>query len=697
MPRRSTGRPRGRPPYPDLLTPAEERVLEQVRLGLGDTEIANVLGVSRETVKYHVGNLFSKTYVSSRAELAAWRPEEEVTTVPARRGIFGWPVRVLSAHPRVAMTAGFVTVAVTLAAFAFLRARPPDEAVTQAPIPGTPSSPPPSATATAPSATPVQGVITAAITPIPAGPPSPAYVEFLDAQTGYLFARPEVYVTRDGGLTWEETGQVPGIPYDASFVSMDQGWVTTHEGLYATEDGGRTWKRRYRPEESLTQIEFVDAARGFASDLQGVYFQTTNGGRTWADVGGPCRDGWHNVFDFSSPQQGFLLCSEVTSGDYSEKWLYSTEDGGVTWTPLSIADLACCGYPEAPDVPKTFPPVYRAQRMSTPDGRTIVVAGDGGLFRSDDGGLTWRTLLEAGISESYASALTMVSPAEGFILTSYGGPMTLFSTTDGGETWTSPGRGDTPAGYYDFVNDATGYGIGMPVRPGAVVRTDDAGASWVVVGETMPPDAMDFADADHGWTVAIEGNEYVVQSSADGGASWMEASRIHAESPGYAVDVSFIDPSTGYLADTEGRLWRTDDGGRTFAEVQTDGSLRGSQLSGYGFRFVDGDTGYVLAGRGLLTTIDGGRTWRAPASIDLESMDFIDPEHGWGSGPDDDGFVTTADGGTTWARYRMRQVRPQWVLAIDPTHAAFIDEQGCLYRTADGGATWIGVRCLRGR
>ena len=72
----------GRPPHPDVLTPAEWRVLEQLRDGRPNAEIAVRLGISVNTVKYHVYNMLAKVEVSDRHALAAWDGR------PRRR--FGW-------------------------------------------------------------------------------------------------------------------------------------------------------------------------------------------------------------------------------------------------------------------------------------------------------------------------------------------------------------------------------------------------------------------------------------------------------------------------------------------------------------------------------------------------------------------------------------------------------------------------------
>jgi NarL family two-component system response regulator LiaR len=54
-------------PHEDL-TPREIGVLRQLALGLSNKEIADALSISDETVKTHVGNVFSKLRVENRAQ-----------------------------------------------------------------------------------------------------------------------------------------------------------------------------------------------------------------------------------------------------------------------------------------------------------------------------------------------------------------------------------------------------------------------------------------------------------------------------------------------------------------------------------------------------------------------------------------------------------------------------------------------------
>lgn len=68
---------RGRPCYPDVLTPREQDVLALLREGLTNEQIADRLGISFETAKQHVATILSKLGVSTREEAAAWQPGRE--------------------------------------------------------------------------------------------------------------------------------------------------------------------------------------------------------------------------------------------------------------------------------------------------------------------------------------------------------------------------------------------------------------------------------------------------------------------------------------------------------------------------------------------------------------------------------------------------------------------------------------------
>ena len=64
---------RGRPPYPDVLTPRQWEVLELVREGRSNGEIGRELGISTDGAKFHVSEILTKLGFSTRREAAEWQ------------------------------------------------------------------------------------------------------------------------------------------------------------------------------------------------------------------------------------------------------------------------------------------------------------------------------------------------------------------------------------------------------------------------------------------------------------------------------------------------------------------------------------------------------------------------------------------------------------------------------------------------
>jgi DNA-binding CsgD family transcriptional regulator len=81
---------RGRPRYPDILTPREWEVLELLRRGLSNGQIADRLGIRERTAKFHVSEILGKLGVESREEAATWCPEERKRSWSVA---FQWPVK----------------------------------------------------------------------------------------------------------------------------------------------------------------------------------------------------------------------------------------------------------------------------------------------------------------------------------------------------------------------------------------------------------------------------------------------------------------------------------------------------------------------------------------------------------------------------------------------------------------------------
>ncbi len=206
-------------------------MLDQLRLGKTNAEIAVVLGISPDAVKYHVSNMLSKLGLGDRHELASWVPGRE----PARRwwatgGVvgavrrLGGGVRVLggAAGRRAGMVGGAAAAALVAAAALFIVLRA---------LPSSDEPPPlPTATATATAspapavsspATPVATVVPTTPAPATSAPAAPTATgtPTIDEWSEFR-ARPVVVPEVKGGDPCPVT---PGRSHSAWQPSSDLG------------------------------------------------------------------------------------------------------------------------------------------------------------------------------------------------------------------------------------------------------------------------------------------------------------------------------------------------------------------------------------------------------------------------------------------------------------------------------------------
>ena len=127
--------------------------------------------------------------------------------------------------------------------------------------------------------------------------------------------------------------------------------------------------------------------------------------------------------------------------------------------------------------------------------------------------------------------------------------------------------------------------------------------------------------------------------------------------------------------------------------------------------FVDANRGWAVGGKGaLLSTVDGGATWKvlpAPTEDTLRDIFFTDERTGWivcerdiyKLRTNDEArayLLKTTNGGGSWSRVEAAgkdvNARLLRVVFADREHGWTFGEEGALFATTDGGATWARQR-----
>lgn len=241
----------------------------------------------------------------------------------------------------------------------------------------------------------------------------------------------------------------------------------------------------------------------------------------------------------------------------------------------------------------------------------------------------------------------------------------------------------------DFPTPLIGYAAG---KDGAVYKSTDGGSTWNAVdtGSGAYLFGTHFLDADHGF---VSGGGATVLRSTNGGMYWTPLTLPFTEC---IYQVQQITASLVYAAGWGGYFFRSTDGGDTWAMNSIDPNWQGWV---FGMHFRDELNGVVAEADGrIYRTDDGGLNWTqstTSTSNTLRGICMSDADNGFAAGF----FGTvqkTINGGASWSTVNTGYPGDSYygVHFTDALNGVICGGyyqgswQGVIMRTDDGGATW---------
>ncbi len=504
-------------------------------------------------------------------------------------------------------------------------------------------------------------------------------------------ARPAFDSTLFQALRWRSIG-----PYRGGRVTAVAGvsgqrdvyyFGATGGGVWKTTDGGASW---FPIADSILGAGSIGAIEVAPSDPNVVY------------VGGG-----------ESPLRG-----NVSPGD----GMYRSTDAGRTWARIGLTDAgqiaAIRVHPSNPDL------VYAAVL-----GHAFGPSAQRGVYRSDDGGRTWRLLLSRGDSAGAIDiAMDHANPRilyaafwqavrRPWEMVSGGAGSGLFKSTDGGETWTElTRRPGLPRGLVGKVGVAVSHvdpdrvWAIIEAEDGGVFRSDDAGATWIRTSEdrSLRQRAWYYTHihADPGNNDAVWVMNVNLHRSVDGGRTFTSIRQGHGDN--HALWIDPHDPAR-IINGNDGGAAVSTNGGATWSTLENQPTAQFYHVTttmDFPYRVcgaqqdnsticIPSRTAGGLIGRDTWQTLGGcesgyiavrpdstdisyagcygGYLERQDARTGLERNIMVWPDNPMGRGADD-------------LRYRFQWTFPIVLSPFDP-NVLYVTSQ-MVHRSTDGGQSW---------
>jgi len=405
-----------------------------------------------------------------------------------------------------------------------------------------------------------------------------------------------LWASADGGRSWERrlAGRSWAVSAGGSGWSAGELLAGGELGLHRSEDGGATWRPvpLAAAPGDFARVAVAHGPRGqlayvfAAGDGVGHLWRREHPGGAFHPVKPPAdlhsRQAWHSwacAADPAHPEVVWLGAAGLHRGARDA-------DGRWSWVDLSARPAG-----------DSLPPGQHAVVFEPGDPQAMYVANEGGLFRSPDGGRSWRSL-GTGLAVAEVSHL---ADHAAWLLATAGELGTL--RYEGGEVWCPVGSGD-PA--------VTSGGELIAPGPAGLVVSADGGSTWTSVDLPRVRGSVT--------ALTATGPDRLLAGTADGqllqleraNGTWTVTATSHPR-PGRVACVA-ADPARPRVAwaawstPPSGRLWRSDDGGATWAQ-------QGRGLPDVPVNAVVPDPGrpgrvYAATDAGVWWSQDDGAGWR---------------------------------------------------------------------------------------
>jgi photosystem II stability/assembly factor-like uncharacterized protein len=306
-----------------------------------------------------------------------------------------------------------------------------------------------------------------------------------------------------------------------SVVNDSVVWASGHRGTWArTLDGGRTWMPSVLPGADSLQFRDVHAVSADTAWLLAagpgersrIYF-TADGGRSWTlqFLNGDSA-AFFDCFAFWDARRGVAV-SDAVQGRLV---VLRTDDGGARWEPVP-AERIPAAHPGEGAFAASGTCVL-ARGAGTAWIATAAAAGSR-VYRSDDGGWTWRAA-EVPVARGEATGIATIAMRDARHGLALGGPVAdpagrvenAARTDDGGRSW-RPAPGPPFTGAVFGAAWLPGTTALVAVGPRGLAWSRDSGMTWARLSEE-PFWAVAFGRGRVGWAVGPGGR--IVRLSADG-------------------------------------------------------------------------------------------------------------------------------------------------------------------------------------